>query len=146
MTTTKFTAQNIVLIEDSKSDAELIIQILQLKKIAKNISWIKDGEEALEALNDGKLLTLSPQLILLDLKLPKIDGVKVLQTLKAHPKARLIPVVVFSSSDHDMDKTSSYQSGANSYVVKPVDYESFELAIEEVGLYWLIRNNSLRVS
>ena len=146
MTTTKFTAQNIVLIEDSKSDAELIIQILQLKKIAKNISWIKDGEEALEALNDGKLLTLSPQLILLDLKLPKIDGVKVLQTLKAHPKARLIPVVVFSSSDHDMDKTSSYQSGANSYVVKPVDYESFELAIEEVGLYWLIRNNPLRVS
>ncbi|MEQ9438185.1 MAG: response regulator [Cyclobacteriaceae bacterium] len=132
----------VILIEDSSSDAELTIRVLRKKNIVKDVLWLKDGEEAIAYLQQGDLLADNPKLILLDLKLPKVDGISVLQEIKAHEEAKLVPVVILTSSDQEVDKISGYMSGANSYVVKPVEYEEFQAAIEEVGRYWLQRNTS----
>jgi len=130
----------VVLIEDNFFDAELITSVLESRNITKEVAWFKDGEEVLNFLKNGGFTNLNPRLILLDLKLPKIEGSKVLKEIKAHQHARLVPVVVLTSSNQESDRLSSYQSGANSYVVKPIDYNDFEVAIEEVGTYWLFRN------
>lgn len=130
----------VILIEDNSFDAELIMEVLRAKNVIKKVLWLKDGEEALQLLQDGKLLHLKPKLILLDLKLPKVDGIEILKEIKHHPQAKLIPVVVLTSSEHSTDRFASYQTGANSYVVKPINYDEFKSAIEEVGLYWLLRN------
>lgn len=132
----------VVLIEDNPHDAELITMVLQSKNITAEVVWFKDGEEVIQALQSGILLNYNPKLILLDLKLPKVEGVKVLKEIKAHQHARLVPVVVLTSSSQESDRLSSYQSGANSYVVKPIDYNDFEVTIEEVGSYWLYRNTA----
>lgn len=135
----------IVLIEDNHFEAELAIKALQKNNLANQLLHIDDGEEALDFIfSDGKYKerrTLPPpKLILLDLKLPKVDGLQILKAIKADPATRPIPVVILTSSQEERDIVESYQLGANSYLVKPVNFESFSKAIADLGFYWLLLN------
>lgn len=128
----------ILLVEDSLEDAELIMRTLKKHNLANHLLHVQDGEEALSYLmNESDFL---PRLILLDLKMPKVDGIEVLKVLKAHPQKRLIPVVVLTSSREERDIVESYRLGVNAYIVKPVDFEKFVKAIADIGLFWLILN------
>ena len=134
----------ILLVEDNPTDAELTMRALKKKNLANNLVWVKDGVEALDFIfskgqyeNRGNL---TPKLILLDLKLPKIDGIEVLRTLKADPKTRTVPVVMLTSSHEERDIVESYQLGVNSYIVKPVDFDKFVEMVSQVGLYWSLVN------
>ncbi len=137
-------ALEIILIEDNSADVELTLRALRKNRITNRVRVLKDGEEALDfLLMRGKYKTrneIRPKLILLDLKLPKVDGLEVLRTIKEHPKLKIIPVVVLTSSRQESDLLKSYHLGANSYIVKPVDFEQFVQAIRELGLYWLLIN------
>ncbi len=134
----------ILLIEDNPSDAELSLYALRKFKVAKHIHHARDGAEALDYIfGEGKTDSSSvrvPRLILLDLKLPKIDGLQVLRKLKANQFTRSIPVVVLTSSREDRDIEQSYSLGVNSYIVKPIDFEKFTEAVRDVGSYWLVLN------
>jgi len=135
----------ILLIEDNLNDAELSLYALRKFKIANHIHHARDGAEALEYVFGTKdtassLPAQSPRLILLDLKLPKIDGLEVLRQLKANEATRTIPVVVLTSSREERDIIESYNLGVNSYIVKPIDFEQFTEAVRDVGLYWLLLN------
>lgn len=128
----------ILLVEDSLEDAELIVRTLKKHNLANHLLHVQDGEEALKFLmNDHDVM---PRLVLLDLKMPKVDGIEVLRTLKAHPEKKLIPVVVLTSSREERDIVESYQLGVNAYIVKPVDFEKFVRAVSDIGLFWLILN------
>jgi len=135
----------ILLVEDNPYDAELSIKALKDRRLVNKIQWVKDGAEALEyvfctgayADRDPKNL---PKLILLDLKLPKINGIEVLQKIKADDRAKVIPVIVLTSSKQEQDVVQSYKLGVNSYIVKPVEFEKFIKSVEEIGLYWLLLN------
>jgi two-component system response regulator len=128
----------ILLVEDSLEDAELIVRTLKKHNLANHLLHVQDGEEALSYLmNENDFL---PRLILLDLKMPKVDGIEVLKVLKAHPQKKLIPVVVLTSSREERDIVESYRLGVNAYIVKPVDFEKFVKAIADIGLFWLILN------
>ncbi|MBN8651029.1 MAG: response regulator [Cytophagales bacterium] len=128
----------ILLVEDSLEDAELIVRTLKKHNLANHLLHVQDGEEALNYLmNENDFL---PRLILLDLKMPKVDGIEVLKVLKAHPQKKLIPVVVLTSSREERDIVESYRLGVNAYIVKPVDFEKFVKAIADIGLFWLILN------
>jgi len=128
----------ILLVEDSLEDAELIVRTLKKHNLANHLLHVQDGEEALNYLmNENEFL---PRLILLDLKMPKVDGIEVLKVLKAHPQKKLIPVVVLTSSREERDIVESYRLGVNAYIVKPVDFEKFVKAIADIGLFWLILN------
>ena len=135
----------ILLVEDNPNDAELTIGSLKKNNLANNIFIVEDGEEALDFLfAKGKYsernINEKPKLILLDLKLPKIDGLEVLREIKADEKTRTIPVVVLTSSCEESDIIRSYKIGVNSYIVKPVDFDKFTTAISDLGLYWLVLN------
>lgn len=135
----------ILLVEDNPNDAELTISSLKKNNLANNIFIVEDGEEALDFLfAKGKYsernINEKPKLILLDLKLPKIDGLEVLREIKADEKTRTIPVVVLTSSCEESDIIRSYKIGVNSYIVKPVDFDKFSTAISDLGLYWLVLN------
>jgi len=135
----------ILLVEDNPNDAELTISSLKKNNLANNIFIVEDGEEALDFLfAKGKYsernINEKPKLILLDLKLPKIDGLEVLREIKADEKTRTIPVVVLTSSCEESDIIRSYKIGVNSYIVKPVDFDKFTTAISDLGLYWLVLN------
>ena len=138
----------ILLVEDNPNDEKLVLIALKDSKIANAVDVVRDGEAALDFLfcrgsfggrnkNDG------PQLILLDLKLPKIDGLEVLKEIRANPLTKRIPVVIMTSSREESDLIQGYDNGANSYIVKPMDPTEFSKAIENVGLYWLIVNTSI---
>jgi two-component system response regulator len=128
----------ILLVEDSLEDAELIVRTLKKHNLANHLLHVQDGEEALSYLmNENDFL---PRLILLDLKMPKVDGIEVLKVLKEHPQKKLIPVVVLTSSREERDIVESYRLGVNAYIVKPVDFEKFVKAIADIGLFWLILN------
>ena len=138
-------AVEILLVEDNPSDVELALHALKRHNLANRIHVVRDGVEALEFLfctgayahrgpDDG------PKLILLDLKLPRVDGREVLRQIKAHPRTRSIPVVVLTSSREEGDILASYQLGVNSYITKPVDFEQFCDAVRQLGLYWLLLN------
>lgn len=128
----------ILLVEDSLEDAELIVRTLKKHNLANHLLHVQDGEEALQFLmNENDVM---PRLILLDLKMPKVDGIEVLKTLKSHPEKRLIPVVVLTSSREERDIVESYRLGVNAYIVKPVDFEKFVRAVSDIGLFWLILN------
>lgn len=128
----------ILLVEDSLEDAELIVRTLKKHNLANHLMHVQDGEEALQFLmNDHDVM---PRLVLLDLKMPKVDGIEVLRTLKAHPEKKLIPVVVLTSSREERDIVESYRLGVNAYIVKPVDFEKFVRAVSDIGLFWLILN------
>ncbi len=135
---------DIILIEDNPADVELTLRALKRNRISNRIIVLKDGEEALDfffARSSYKNRPdQQPKLILLDLKLPKVDGLEVLRVLKSDPKLKMIPVVVLTSSRQETDMVKSYQIGVNSYIVKPVEFEQFVKAIKELGLYWLLLN------
>jgi CheY-like chemotaxis protein len=135
----------ILLVEDNETDAELTIRALKRKNLTNKLVWVKDGAEALEFLfATGSYSDRSkeglPRLILLDLRMPKIDGLEVLQRIKADDKTRKIPVVVLTSSKEDKDIVESYKLGVNSYVSKPVEFDEFTQAISTLGLYWMLLN------
>lgn len=137
----------ILLIEDNLNDAELTIRALQKNKIANKLLHLKDGSEALEFLFgigkfEGRNINNRPKVILLDLKMPKIGGLEVLEKLKANENTKMIPVVVLTSSKENPDIEKAYALGANSYIVKPVDFEGFSKSISHLGLYWVLLNQS----
>ena len=135
----------ILLVEDNPNDAELAMRAFRKNKLANNIIRVCDGEEALDyifarkAYNYRDRLNI-PKLILLDLKLPKVDGLEVLKIIKADEVTKLIPVVVLTSSREEQDMVESYRLGVNSYIVKPVDFDKFIESVRDIGLYWLLMN------
>lgn len=136
---------DILLIEDDPNDVELALRALNKNRIANAIQVVRDGEEALEFLfNTGgyaeRVGCVPPRVILLDLKLPKIDGLEVLRRIKADKRLRVVPVVVLTSSREEPDVVRAYHLGANSYIVKPVDFDKFVEAVAQLGLYWLLLN------
>lgn len=134
---------DIVLVEDNPDDAELVIRALRKSGISNPLVHLHDGEEALNFLfNDDQACEHRPRLILLDLKMPKVDGLEVLRRVKADETLRLIPVVLLTSSREDKDIFESYQLGVNSYVVKPVEFEKLMETVNGLGLYWLLLNQS----
>jgi two-component system, response regulator len=135
-------ATEILLVEDNPQDAELALRALRLGKVANHITVARDGPEALEILfgDSAQGVRAAPKVVLLDLKLPKIDGLDVLKRIKTHPRTKLIPVVVLTSSREQNDIVESYRLGVNSYIVKPVDFERFADAVQKAGMYWLLLN------
>jgi|SRR5580704_9252835 two-component system response regulator len=136
---------DILLVEDNQDDMELALHALRREKLANNIFVARDGEQALDFLFcRGEFTQRSfdhpPKLVLLDLKLPKVDGMEVLKQVKADPRTRTIPVVIMTSSKEERDLVSGYNLGANSYIQKPVDFDQFRDTVKTVGLYWLITN------
>lgn len=128
----------ILLVEDNLNDAELAIRALTKNNLANSLLHVEDGQEALDYLfNDQNEM---PSLILLDLKMPRIDGLQVLRALKEHPEKRIIPVVVLTSSKEERDIVESYKLGVNAYIVKPVDFDQFIKAVAQLGLFWLVLN------
>ncbi len=136
---------DILLVEDNPQDAEMTMRALKKRNLANQLVWVKDGAEALEYIfgTGGAAVAppaLVPKVILLDLKLPKVDGIEVLKRLKADERTRAIPVVVLTSSREEQDIVKSYQLGANSYIVKPVSFDNFSEAVARLGMYWLMLN------
>ena len=135
----------ILLVEDNPNDVELTLHALKKNNIANRIHVVRDGAEALEYLfgsgaDAGRDLNHTPKVILLDLKLPKVDGMEVLKRIKSDERTRPIPVVVLTSSREERDIVESYRLGVNSYINKPVDFEQFTEAVRQLGLYWLLLN------
>jgi two-component system response regulator len=126
----------ILLVEDSPEDVTLTLRALSAHHLANRVHVARDGAEALAYLRDNK----QPKVMLLDLKLPKITGLEVLRHVKRDPVLRTLPVVVLTSSREEPDIATAYQLGANSYIVKPVDFEQFAKAVSQAGLYWLLLN------
>lgn len=135
----------ILLVEDNPADAELTIRALRRNKSDYPIQLVQDGAEALDFLfcqgdYASRQITNQPKVVLLDLKLPKVSGLDVLRQLKADPRTQLIPVVVLTSSAEDRDVVECYRLGLNSYVVKPIDFEQFNEAVQQIGFYWIALN------
>jgi DNA-binding response OmpR family regulator len=129
----------ILLVEDDPADAELTMRALRRHRLVNKIHWVKDGEQALEYMGGAGVATL-PKLVLLDLKMPKVDGMEVLRKLKGSAATQAVPVVIMTSSNEEKDVVESYNLGANSYIVKPVNFESFLDTVAKVGLYWVLTN------
>jgi len=137
----------ILVVEDNPYDYELTTRALKKINMANKIYWIKDGAEALDFIFcAGKYAKRSladgPKLILLDLKLPKVDGIQVLEKIKADPATRIIPVVMLTSSQEESDIVASYKLGINSYIVKPVDFQKFMETVSKAGFYWMLINKA----
>lgn len=135
----------IQLVEDNPTDAELAIRALKKNNLANNLVWVKDGAEALDFIfatgtYSARDVTNGPKVILLDLRLPKVDGMEVLRRVKGDERTRTIPVVVLTSSKEDRDVAESYHLGVNSYISKPVEFDAFAKTVSELGLYWLLVN------
>lgn len=135
----------ILLVEDSEDDVELTLHALRKENLANQIHVARDGEEALEFLfgdvtGTDRSFDLLPRLVLLDLKLPKVDGMEVLRRIKADPRTRRLPVVILTSSREERDLLQGYGFGANSFIQKPVDFTQFQDTVKHVGLYWLVIN------
>ncbi|MDP2784336.1 MAG: response regulator [Sulfurimicrobium sp.] len=137
---------DILLVEDNPTDAELALRSLRVHHLKNHIEWVKDGAAALDFLFcQGAYAARNgcgmPKLVLLDLRLPKVDGLEVLQRMRADERTHLIPVVVMTSSTEERDIVTSYELGANSFVSKPVAFDEFARVVEELGLYWLLVNS-----
>jgi two-component system, response regulator len=133
----------VLLIEDNAEDAELTIRVLRKNNLASNLVHLQDGEAALDFLF-GTGSNNIPRLILLDLKMPKVDGIEVLNKIKNDDQKKIIPVVVLTSSKEERDIIESYKLGVNAYVVKPVEFEKFVEAVAQLGLFWLLLNQPPR--
>ena len=137
----------ILLVEDNTSDAELCLRALKKYNLANRLFWVKDGAEALDyifatgAYADRNSEDL-PHVVLLDLRLPKVDGLDVLKRLKSDERTKFVPVVILTSSTEDVDTVKSYKLGANSFVSKPVQFEDFAKVVAEMGMYWLLLNKT----
>ena len=137
----------ILLVEDNPDDVELLMRALKKNNIANDITVTHDGAEALDYLFGGGKYTErdtsdTPRIILLDLKMPKINGLQVLERIRSDERTALTPVIILTSSKEEQDLISGYRSGANSYVRKPVDFNEFVDAVRQIGLYWLLINES----
>jgi CheY-like chemotaxis protein len=136
--------QSILLVEDSVRDAEMTVVALEESHLANSIVHVRDGEEALDYLYQrgefAERTPGNPSVVLLDLKMPKVDGMEVLRQIKADPRFKAIPVVMMTSSREEQDLVASYQLGANAYVVKPVGFSEFVAAVQQVGAFWGILN------
>jgi len=135
----------ILLVEDDPRDLKLTLHALRQENLGNNIQVARDGEEALDYLfcrgpHAGRSFDQPPHLVLLDLKLPKIDGLEVLRAVKGDPRTQPIPVVILTSSREERDLVESYKLGVNAYIQKPVEFEAFRHAVKEVGLFWLVIN------
>lgn len=140
-----FNEVEILIVEDNPLDAEMALRALKKNKLTNKVLVVGDGEEALDFVFargkfDERSRQSRPKIILLDLKLPKIDGLDVLKEIKSHPETKIIPVIMLTSSKEESDLVKSYQLGVNSYIVKPVDFDKFVDAIREIGFYWLLLN------
>ncbi|HXR80552.1 MAG TPA: response regulator [Saprospiraceae bacterium] len=133
----------VLLIEDNPEDAELTIRVLKKHNLANNLVHLQDGEAALDFLF-AKGSNNIPRLVLLDLKMPKVDGIEVLRKIKNDEQKKLIPVVILTSSKEERDVIESYKLGVNAYVVKPVEFEKFVEAVAKLGLFWLLINQPPR--
>jgi CheY-like chemotaxis protein len=138
---------DILLVEDNQDDMDLALHALRRGKLANRIFVVRDGEEALDFLFcRGAFAQRSfdhpPKLVLLDLKLPKVDGMEVLKQVKSDPRTRTIPIVIMTSSKEERDLLNGYTLGVNSYIQKPVDFDQFRETVKSVGLYWLVINQS----
>lgn len=133
---------DIVLVEDNPSDVELTLHALQKHNLANSVKVLNDGEEALDYLFVKCVPggTECPHLILLDLKLPKVTGLEVLQRIRSNERTKLIPVVILTSSSEDRDRIESYKLGVNSYIVKPVEFDNFAKVVSDIGFYWVLVN------
>ena len=137
----------ILLVEDNPDDVDLLMRALKKNNIANDITVTRDGAEALDYLFGGGQYTdrdtsVTPRIILLDLNMPKINGLQVLEKIRADERTALTPVIILTSSKEEQDLISGYRSGANSYVRKPVDFNEFVDAVHQIGLYWLLINES----
>ncbi len=138
-------AVEILLVEDNPTDAELAIESLREANLANHLVWVKDGAEALDFIfargaYESRSMDCPPKVILLDLRLPKVDGMEVLKAIKSDPRTRQVPVVVLTSSKEDRDVVGCYEYGVNSFVAKPVEFEAFSKTVTDLGLYWLLVN------
>jgi two-component system, response regulator len=137
-------AVEILLVEDSHTDAEMTIRALKTQGLANNVTWVKDGAEALDFLfRQGAYagrLNRQPKLVLLDLKMPKVDGIEVLRKVKQDKHTSHIPVVMLTSSAEESDLVRSYELGVNSYLVKPVEFDRFVEEVSKAGCYWAVMN------
>ncbi len=136
----------ILLVEDNDADAELALHALRKSQLANHIHRARDGEEALDFLFcrgefSSRTFDDAPQLILLDLKLPKVDGLQVLQQIKTEPHTRAIPVIILTSSKEERDVVNGYLNGVNSYIQKPVNFADFQNVVRQLGMYWLLLNS-----
>lgn len=137
----------ILLVEDNMNDAELAIRSLKENKLINKMIHLKDGAEALDfifatGVYSGRDINNKPKVILLDLKMPKVDGIEVLKRIKENDLTKKIPVVILTSSKEDPDIHTCYELGANSYIVKPVEFDNFQKAVTDLGLYWLVLNQT----
>lgn len=141
----------ILLVEDNPQDLELALRALKKAKVSNHIEVARDGAEALdfifgEGAYVGRKLADGPKVVLLDLKLPKVDGIEVLRRIKGDARTKVIPVIVLTSSNEQRDVVESYQLGVNSYIVKPVNFEQFALAVRDLGFYWLLLNQPPKIT
>ena len=134
----------ILLVEDNENDIELTLHALRSENLGNKIRVVRDGEEALQFLANCEAELAAgnemPKVILLDLKLPKVDGIQVLRQIKSNPRTKMIPVVVLTSSKEDEDMVKSYRLGVNSYLQKPVNFDQFRQMVKQLGMYWLLVN------
>ena len=145
MTMSDLEQVEILLVEDNTEDAEMTLRALRRNNLGNRVHWVKDGEEALEFMfSTGQYAARSaaptPKLVMLDLKMPKVDGIEVLRRLKQSEATRPVPVVVMTSSNEDSDVLKSYHLGVNSYIVKPIQFDVFLETVAKIGLYWVITN------
>ena len=139
----------ILIVEDNPDHADLILRVLKKRNLANRILVARDGREALDfifgnGVHAGRQVDERPKLILLDLKLPKVDGMEVLKKVKSDERTKVIPIVILTSSQEEWDVSESYKLGVNSYIVKPVTFENFSDAVSELGLYWMLLNKPAR--
>ena len=141
---TDYECIDILYAEDSPTDAEVTLRAMRKANLANNVIWVKDGQEALELLlNSGPRATharSTPKLVLLDLKMPKVDGLEVLRVIRSTPSIRRVPVVMLTSSAEEGDLVSSYELGVNSYIVKPIDFTALSAVVAQLGYYWMAIN------